>query len=78
MELVIILRLVDIFFSDKDKYFINSVMAKDKIEEYIIWFIWYKKLKIPLSSIILCIVVSVKNKAFIKKIIQKKRKIKLF
>ena len=42
--------------------------------EYIIWGNWYIKLKLPLSSYILCIIESLKNNAFTVKYNAKEKK----
>ena len=56
-----------ILSSDNAKNYIIIFKKYDIIEEYIIWGSWYRKLNFPSSSIILCIVSSLKNNAFIVK-----------
>jgi hypothetical protein len=48
----------------KAKFFIMESNNLEINVEYNIWGNWYKKLNFPLSSYILCIVSSLKNKAF--------------
>ena len=57
----------NINFWDKANNFINKLITKEINEEYIIWGSWYIKLNLPLSSYILWIVYSLKNRVFIAK-----------
>ena len=52
-----------ILFSDKDNFFTIILITEEMIVEYSICGMWYKKLKAPWSSYILCIVESLKNNA---------------
>ena len=56
-----------ILFSDKDKYDTIVLIAPEIKLEYKIWGIWYMKLNFPLSTYILCMVESLKNRQFIVK-----------
>ena len=59
---------------DKAKFLIKASMNLPINDEYKIWGIWYQKFYLPLSSYILCIVSSLKNRALIVKSKLKEKK----